>query len=141
MTSRDSIPFARIVVSIAIAFGLLGLGCSSRTIETVNGPSGDVSPAPANVVPKMFVVGAKMEGDSIIVWIASPITSQYRMEIRNVSGYRVRLLQTGTMDAGVHSVTWDGTNDDGKLVKNGFYYAYAEAGPFSDGLEFQLELR
>jgi cytochrome c peroxidase len=42
--------------------------------------------------------------------------------IYNVAGQRVKTLVDGYMDAGVHTFTWNGTNDKGGAVSSGIYF-------------------
>jgi hypothetical protein len=44
------------------------------------------------------------------------------VELFDVAGRKVRTLMTGEMSAGVHELTWDGTDDAGRQVSNGFYF-------------------
>lgn len=45
-----------------------------------------------------------------------------RLEVFNIMGQRIRVLYEGTLGAGPHSVTWDGTNDQGQRVGSGMYF-------------------
>jgi hypothetical protein len=69
----------------------------------------------------------------------NPITSiQYEVaatgpvsiQVFNVAGQVVRTLVDAPVEAGVHSVRWDGTNDSGKPVASGLYYYRVNAGTF-----------
>jgi hypothetical protein len=40
----------------------------------------------------------------------------------DVAGRQIRKLVSGSQPAGVHSVTWDGRNDQGSLVQHGVYF-------------------
>jgi len=42
--------------------------------------------------------------------------------IYNVAGQKVKTLVDDYMDAGVHTMTWDGTNDRGGAVSSGIYF-------------------
>ena len=44
------------------------------------------------------------------------------LEIFDVTGRRVRTLDSATLPAGVHRSTWDGTNDAGRRVPAGTYF-------------------
>ncbi|MDZ7314821.1 MAG: carbohydrate binding domain-containing protein [candidate division KSB1 bacterium] len=45
-----------------------------------------------------------------------------RLEIYNLLGEKVRTLLDGKMEAGIHSLTWDGRGDDGALLPSGNYF-------------------
>jgi hypothetical protein len=48
--------------------------------------------------------------------------AQVDIEVFDVTGRRVRRLESGVRPAGVHAVTWDGRSDDGIPVANGLYF-------------------
>jgi hypothetical protein len=50
-----------------------------------------------------------------------PRVSVVRVEVFNLLGQRVRTLLDEEIRAGKHSVTWDGTNDEGVAVSSGVY--------------------
>lgn len=45
-----------------------------------------------------------------------------RLEIFNILGQRIRTLVDGSLEAGQHFVTWDGTSDQGLRVGSGIYF-------------------
>jgi flagellar hook assembly protein FlgD len=135
----------RLHMSLSVTFlvgiaglSLFGFGCSKRSVEPVDGPSASGSLAPDGQVPAHFALSIEPEGSSSAVYVALPIASSVICEIRNVAGYRVRSLCSGEFPAGVINCNWDYKNDDGQLVKDGYYYAYARAGLWSNSLAFYL---
>jgi len=50
-------------------------------------------------------------------------TAAVRLEVYNVRGQRVTVLLDETQDAGRHSVTWRGIDDQGRDVPSGIYHA------------------
>ena len=54
--------------------------------------------------------------------------SQVKLVIYNVLGERVRTLINGSLDAGSHSITWDGKNETGSVVASGIYFYKLNAG-------------
>jgi hypothetical protein len=50
------------------------------------------------------------------------------MQVYNVLGQRVETLVDSRMSAGLHTVTWDGTNQYGERVGSGVYFVRMEAG-------------
>jgi flagellar hook assembly protein FlgD len=52
------------------------------------------------------------------------------LAVYNVTGQKVRTPVDGYMNAGVHIIRWDGTNDRGEVVSGGiyFYRVMAEGG-------------
>lgn len=57
----------------------------------------------------------------------SPVT----IDIFNVKGQRVRRLVNDTLNAGEHTVVWNGTDDTGRSVSSGIYYFKMNAGKYS----------
>jgi len=52
------------------------------------------------------------------------------LRIYGVSGRVVRTLVDGPVEAGEHSLVWDGRNDGGEAVASGIYYLRLETGDF-----------
>jgi len=51
-------------------------------------------------------------------------SARVTLAIYDVSGRRVRTLVSGALTAaGIHAVNWDGTNDNGKRLASGVYFA------------------
>jgi flagellar hook assembly protein FlgD len=55
-----------------------------------------------------------------------------RLAVYSASGQKVRELASGRMNAGKHSVVWDGRNDAGQTVSSGVYLYRLEAGGRSE---------
>ncbi|RMH76283.1 MAG: T9SS C-terminal target domain-containing protein, partial [Calditrichaeota bacterium] len=51
-----------------------------------------------------------------------PFAGEYRLEIYNVLGQKVRVLTDGYQAAGIHQVKWDGRDDAGQIVTSGIYF-------------------
>jgi flagellar hook assembly protein FlgD len=45
-------------------------------------------------------------------------------------GQKVNLLFDGSKEAGVHTVQWDGKNQNGQFVSTGLYFCRMQAGEF-----------
>ena len=60
-----------------------------------------------------------------------PAASDVRLVIYNLLGQEVRTLVQETMDAGFHSVVWDGMDDFGKQVASGIYIYRMSAADFT----------
>ncbi|MDZ7369799.1 MAG: Ig-like domain-containing protein [candidate division KSB1 bacterium] len=61
-----------------------------------------------------------------------PKEAYVTLEVYNVLGQRVRTLFKEKMEAGYHSVVWDGKDDQGLRVSSGVYYYRLHAQEFSD---------
>lgn len=63
---------------------------------------------------------------SIAFTLAEP--SHVLVEIYSIDGRRVTGLQNGVMDAGSHSLVWQGSDDAGQRVGSGLYFCRIKAG-------------
>jgi len=54
-----------------------------------------------------------------------------KLRIYDVNGRLVRKLVDGNLAAGPHVAVWNGTDDAGRGVASGHYYARLDAGTFS----------
>jgi hypothetical protein len=61
-----------------------------------------------------------------------------RIEIYDITGRTVRRLLDGVRQAGDHSVTWDGRNDNGDLLPTGIYLYRMQSGPFTQTRKMYL---
>ena len=51
-----------------------------------------------------------------------PTESYVTLTIYNIMGQEVRRLSNGTLEAGFHSVRWDGMNESGEMISTGVYF-------------------
>jgi hypothetical protein len=56
---------------------------------------------------------------------------EVNIDIYNVKGQKIRSLVSGNYDAGIHTVTWNGTNDKGSEVPSGIYFYKTQSGKFT----------
>ena len=54
--------------------------------------------------------------------------SDVEIVVYDAQGRRVRSLMNAPMGAGLHAITWDGTDDTGRAVSSGNYHVRAQAG-------------
>jgi hypothetical protein len=52
----------------------------------------------------------------------TPIQSKVSLEIFNLAGQKIATLANDTYDAGEHTVIWNSTSDNGKVVSSGVYF-------------------
>ncbi|HEY5564848.1 MAG TPA: FlgD immunoglobulin-like domain containing protein, partial [Rhodothermia bacterium] len=55
-------------------------------------------------------------------------TALLKLEVFDIMGRRVRMLDEGLHTAGLGSVAWDGRNDAGRAVSSGTYLLRLESG-------------
>jgi predicted amidohydrolase YtcJ len=56
--------------------------------------------------------------------------AEVRLKIADILGREIRILADRRLDAGTHSVRWDGSDDAGKQVPGGIYMLILESGNF-----------
>jgi hypothetical protein len=61
---------------------------------------------------------------------ALPQAGPVRLEVYSTLGMKVRTLIDAPMEAGRHRLTWNGANDEGKIVSSGIYIYRLQAGSF-----------
>jgi hypothetical protein len=66
--------------------------------------------------------------DGVTLSLMSKITGPARVEIFSVAGRKVRTLLDQPIPPGTSVLTWHGTDDDGRPVESGVYYARASVG-------------
>ena len=59
---------------------------------------------------------------------ALPRQSEVNLAVYDLLGRQVKILASGRMNAGVHTVVWDGTDQTGKTVTSGVYFYSIKAG-------------
>ena len=59
---------------------------------------------------------------STVITFLTPQQSHVTVEIFNILGQRVRLLNDGVLPAGFNALKWNGTDDSGHTVGSGFYF-------------------
>ncbi len=58
---------------------------------------------------------------STVIPFALPTKSTVKIIVYNALGQKVKNLVNAELSAGIHSITWDGTNEAGKTVSTGMY--------------------
>jgi len=67
-----------------------------------------------------------------------PKTAEVTVIIFDILGNKVRSLESGRREAGVHTIQWDGTNDTGQKVTSGIYFCKFKADEFSKTQKMML---
>jgi hypothetical protein len=64
-----------------------------------------------------------------------PADATVRLVVYNILGQRIKTLFDGDITAGTHTVTWDGTGENGKPAPSGVYF-YGIQAHGTDGLSY-----
>jgi len=88
---------------------------------------------------KLFAPRPNPTSDASTFSFALPEAARVRVEIFDTAGRRVaRLVNDQRMEAGPHSLVWDGRERLGSRLESGVYYVRVSAGPHSAGRGFVL---
>ncbi len=52
-----------------------------------------------------------------------PVRSQIKLDIYDIRGHRIRSVFKEEVQAGVHTVQWDGRDNSGRSLASGIYFA------------------
>lgn len=64
---------------------------------------------------------------STTITFSLPSTEKTELAVYSISGQKIRTLVSGPLNAGTHSICWDGRNDQGSPVASGVYIAHLRA--------------
>ena len=82
----------------------------------------------SNKNPGEVTVGAmKIDGNSV----DGSGAREVRLTVYNLLGQEIRTLVDGQLDAGYHTIVWDGMDDAGRQVASGVYVYRMHSGNFS----------
>ncbi len=85
---------------------------------------------PITAAPKYFSLGQNDPNpfnQSTNIRFALPAQSRVRLVVYNITGQQVRTLADEDLNPGYHSITWNGSDQNGRAVANGIYFYRMEA--------------
>ena len=59
-------------------------------------------------------------------------TGNVVLDVYNITGQKVKTLINSELASGTHSVIWDGTNDEGKVISSGVYFYHLQVADKSE---------
>ena len=59
-------------------------------------------------------------------------TGNVVLDVYNITGQKVKTLINSEMTAGVHSIIWDGTNEEGNVISSGVYFYHLQVADRSE---------
>jgi flagellar hook assembly protein FlgD len=104
------------------------------TASETSQPLVDSTVAP-KIIPTEYAVGAPYPNpfsDSTTLRLDLPEATDAVVWVESPSGEHLRVLMAQHLEAGTHYVVWDGKNDDGHDVDNGFYFIWAATPRFQN---------
>jgi flagellar hook assembly protein FlgD len=109
-------------------------GGTITTTFTWNGVSLSKPGEKVVVIPKEFGLSQNYPNPfnpTTTIDFQLPEATEVTLAIYNVVGEKVRILEQGQKPAGSYKAIWDGRNDQGEMVANGFYIYRLTAGTFT----------
>jgi hypothetical protein len=108
------------------AGGILEGGTISTEIKLLGTYQVLLGPHPPNpTLPRVYSLSQNIPnpmGGETIIQYQLPKESDVKLEIYNVLGQKVRILVKGREKAGFKSISWDGSDESGRVVANGVYF-------------------
>ena len=88
------------------------------------GPTGSIQPTPVPVAGDRFGASCHPNPFNPVtkIFFALPQRGQVGLVIYNTAGRRVKVLVSEEMESGLHSILWNGENQQGRRVASGVYY-------------------
>jgi len=72
------------------------------------------------------------------IGFAMPVAGMAKIEVFNILGERIATPLNGAVDAGLHTVVWDGRNDSGEPVASGVYFYRFSADNYTEAKKMML---
>jgi len=85
---------------------------------------------PVNILPQSYALGQNYPNPfnpTTTIPFSVPTESKVKIEIYNLLGQKVALLEDGLFQAGKYQAIWEGKNDAGGYVSSGIYFVKMEA--------------
>jgi hypothetical protein len=123
------------------SFASAGNGTVRHLQVILSGAAIGVQDDPASLpsVYKLYPSYPNPFSPSVTIRYDLPEASRVSLEVFDVSGRVVRVLETGTVTpAGQHHVIWDGRGATGRLVASGVYFYRLEAGAYTETQQMML---
>lgn len=105
--------------------GALELGNDVTSTRLVIGTQNYSDKELNTLLPRSFVLDQNFPNPfnpSTEIRLALPAEALIRLDLYNLLGRRVRTLADGVLEAGYHTLTWDGTDQNGRQVASGIYF-------------------
>lgn len=136
-------------ILLCLLFGMLLLQCRQEPLTSPKQdeprPSSPANPDTARFggdIPRFFELAQPYPNPfngSTTMTAAIPQESFILLVVQNPVGDVLNVLVAETLEAGYYSITWDGTNSQGKLLKEGYYFISMQAGSFLQSRLVKLE--
>jgi hypothetical protein len=93
--------------------------------ESAKDKPNDSVKKPATDIPSKFSISQNYPNPfnaQTLFSISLPQETHVSLAIYNIMGQKVKVLVNDFMTAGIHTITWDGTNESGQTVSSGVYF-------------------
>jgi predicted CXXCH cytochrome family protein len=116
--------------------GSLGVHNVKYTVAILNAAISSITGVPRVIqttTPKTFDVSQNYPNPfnpTTQIRFTIPSETSVKITVFNLAGEEVSTLASGTMEAGTHTVTWNGCNESGQAVSTGVYFYRVQAGDY-----------
>jgi hypothetical protein len=116
----------RALYLLSILCGLI-IGCSNPAGQSeengaITGPHPEFSMSVSSP--------AEAEAIHFIIEIALPLAGHLTVDVYSATGYFMKNVFDGYVEAGVSSIVWEGINSSGETVNDGLYIIEAKSGVY-----------
>jgi len=115
----------------------LGLACNGIAETDLRTLGGTAAPGTPAAVLRLASYPNPFNPKTTLSF-ALPADCRARLAVFDVRGRRLCVLADGPLTAGEHAFTWDGTDDSGRQVAAGVYFARLEAGELAQSRKLVL---
>jgi hypothetical protein len=125
-----NVPAGTYVINVAGVFTGGYVGPMSADVTVVHEEPGSVDP---NLIPLVTSLDGNYPNPfnpTTMIKFGLHEDQAVSLTIYNVKGEKVRTLVNGELEAGYHSVLWNGRDDNGKTASSGVYFYKMKAGKY-----------
>jgi hypothetical protein len=93
--------------------------------ESAKDKPSDSVKKPSTDIPQKFSISQNYPNPfntRTLLSISLPAETHVSLVVYNIMGQKVKVLVDDFMSAGIHTITWDGTNESGQTVSSGVYF-------------------
>ena len=124
-----NVPAGTYIYKVAAVFNGGWVGPFSNTVTVVHPPVG-TDPILVPLVTSLDGNYPNPFNPTTLIKFGLHEAQKVAIDVYNVKGEKVRTLVNGELEAGFHSILWNGKDDSGKTTASGVYFYKMKAGKF-----------
>jgi subtilisin family serine protease len=134
-TGSIDVTFDASQLAIGTYTGEVSIGTNDPSHMTISVPCtlrvGTVGIADESAIPTVFSMAQNFPNPfnpTTDISFGLPNAGKINLEVYDIMGRRVKTLVNGELAAGVHKISWNGTNDKGEHISSGVYFYKLSSG-------------